>query len=125
MNSAVTITMNRNELAYTETIHKRSRRALHKALRRSAGESGRADGWRRFTSNSTIKAAKSTIVTKKNRSFRTMGPMRAISSLFFFQAEDGIRDYKVTGVQTCALPISEYMDGQVVLLEPAQVSLVT
>src|SRR5256885_2954886 len=29
---------------------------------------------------------------------------------FFFQAEDGIRDYKVTGVQTCALPI---------LLDPA------
>src|SRR5256885_5354937 len=27
--------------------------------------------------------------------------------LFFFQAEDGIRDYKVTGVQTCALPISK------------------
>src|SRR5256885_5180120 len=26
---------------------------------------------------------------------------------FFFQAEDGIRDYKVTGVQTCALPIEE------------------
>src|SRR5256885_10053293 len=25
--------------------------------------------------------------------------------LLFFQAEDGIRDYKVTGVQTCALPI--------------------
>src|SRR3989454_7376123 len=25
---------------------------------------------------------------------------------FFFKAEDGIRDYKVTGVQTCALPIS-------------------
>src|ERR1022692_3354250 len=25
---------------------------------------------------------------------------------FFFQAEDGIRDYKVTGVQTCALPLS-------------------
>src|SRR5256885_8053134 len=24
---------------------------------------------------------------------------------FFFQAEDGIRHYKVTGVQTCALPI--------------------
>src|SRR5256885_2267959 len=24
---------------------------------------------------------------------------------FFLQAEDGIRDYKVTGVQTCALPI--------------------
>src|SRR5688500_20173124 len=28
---------------------------------------------------------------------------------FFFQAEDGIRDYKVTGVQTCALPISRRM----------------
>src|SRR3989454_11176998 len=27
---------------------------------------------------------------------------------FFFQAEDGIRDYKVTGVQTCALPISNH-----------------
>src|SRR6266511_2400955 len=26
---------------------------------------------------------------------------------FFFQAEDGIRDFHVTGVQTCALPISE------------------
>src|SRR5256885_6340575 len=29
-----------------------------------------------------------------------------LTSVFFFQAEDGIRDYKVTGVQTCALPIS-------------------
>src|SRR5256885_8382328 len=29
---------------------------------------------------------------------------------FFFQAEDGIRDYKVTGVQTCALPISASAD---------------
>src|SRR5256885_12557945 len=27
-------------------------------------------------------------------------------AVFFFLAEDGIRDYKVTGVQTCALPIS-------------------
>src|SRR5260370_32652719 len=27
-------------------------------------------------------------------------------SFFFFQAEDGIRDSSVTGVQTCALPIS-------------------
>src|SRR5256885_5075398 len=29
----------------------------------------------------------------------------SLSFFFFFQAEDGIRDYKVTGVQTCALPI--------------------
>ena len=28
-----------------------------------------------------------------------------ISFFFFFQAEDGIRDIGVTGVQTCALPI--------------------
>src|SRR2546422_4183172 len=28
------------------------------------------------------------------------------SIFFFFQAEDGIRDVAVTGVQTCALPIS-------------------
>src|SRR2546429_5963124 len=31
-----------------------------------------------------------------------------MSSYFFFQAEDGIRDVAVTGVQTCALPISVY-----------------
>src|SRR5260221_8312725 len=30
-------------------------------------------------------------------------------SFFFFQAEDGIRDHCVTGVQTCALPISEVL----------------
>src|SRR5690606_40935678 len=29
----------------------------------------------------------------------------ALPSCFFFQAEDGIRDFHVTGVQTCALPI--------------------
>src|SRR3712207_7079935 len=29
--------------------------------------------------------------------------------VFFFQAEDGIRDIGVTGVQTCALPISDVM----------------
>src|SRR5256885_6623277 len=29
----------------------------------------------------------------------------AFADRFFFQAEDGIRYYKVTGVQTCALPI--------------------
>src|SRR2546430_11698395 len=38
---------------------------------------------------------------------------------FFFQAEDGIRDLTVTGVQTCALPISSdvYWD-EVVEIEP-------
>src|SRR5437773_3563086 len=33
--------------------------------------------------------------------------------LFFFQAEDGIRDRDVTGVQTCALPISDCPDALV------------
>src|SRR2546426_3009289 len=34
-----------------------------------------------------------------------MLPVALYCFFFFFQAEDGIRDYKVTGVQTCALPI--------------------
>src|SRR3989454_9249177 len=37
---------------------------------------------------------------------------------FFFQAEDGIRDYKVTGVQTCALPISSPRTRQVTPTRP-------
>src|SRR2546429_1308582 len=32
--------------------------------------------------------------------------VRSTCLFFFFQAEDGIRDVAVTGVQTCALPIS-------------------
>src|SRR2546430_12995187 len=31
-----------------------------------------------------------------------------VAVVFFFQAEDGIRDLTVTGVQTCALPISNH-----------------
>src|SRR5207245_6100993 len=33
-------------------------------------------------------------------------PRDVLLCFFFFQAEDGIRDATVTGVQTCALPIS-------------------
>src|SRR2546429_7054040 len=33
--------------------------------------------------------------------------LRGVDLFFFFQAEDGIRDVAVTGVQTCALPISQ------------------
>src|SRR5258708_17354649 len=40
----------------------------------------------------------------------TTGRMRA-KLFFFFQAEDGIRDDLVTGVQTCALPISASASG--------------
>ena len=35
---------------------------------------------------------------------------------FFFQAEDGIRDYDVTGVQTCALPISAALGAESLIL---------
>src|SRR5690606_40344731 len=35
--------------------------------------------------------------------------------IFFFQAEDGIRDFHVTGVQTCALPILEQTKNAVVI----------
>src|SRR2546429_1440843 len=35
----------------------------------------------------------------------TLGGQTALNAVFFFQAEDGIRDVAVTGVQTCALPI--------------------
>src|SRR5256885_3131909 len=41
-----------------------------------------------------------------------------IFPIFFFQAEDGIRDYKVTGVQTCALPISKSPHNFVRLILP-------
>src|SRR5438046_4680254 len=34
------------------------------------------------------------------------GELWFVLFFFFFQAEDGIRDWSVTGVQTCALPIS-------------------
>src|SRR5256884_444583 len=40
---------------------------------------------------------------KSRRGFAIQRLMNAM--LFFFQAEDGIRDVAVTGVQTCALPI--------------------
>src|SRR5256885_5930639 len=39
---------------------------------------------------------------------RSNGAYSSHMYYFFFQAEDGIRDYKVTGVQTCALPISQH-----------------
>src|SRR2546430_3023700 len=36
---------------------------------------------------------------------REVGRLPPLPYVFFFQAEDGIRDLTVTGVQTCALPI--------------------
>src|SRR5690606_40472255 len=34
---------------------------------------------------------------------------------FFFQAEDGIRDFHVTGVQTCALPIFTDVEDKIIV----------
>src|SRR5215510_16176765 len=48
---------------------------------------------------SAVRAGTNMIPLKNRRGF-----FRRLS--FFFQAEDGIRDGHVTGVQTCALPIS-------------------
>src|SRR5215467_15794769 len=48
--------------------------------------------------NFSWRTRSSTTTTKSSTS-------RSSRFAFFFQAEDGIRDYKVTGVQTCALPI--------------------
>src|SRR5689334_24580475 len=42
--------------------------------------------------------------------------------VFFFQAEDGIRDGTVTGVQTCALPISRQTSVRVVVPEGVEVT---
>src|SRR2546429_5747037 len=46
--------------------------------------------------------------TTKRLDRDTLSPLRlkaTVRDIFFFQAEDGIRDVAVTGVQTCALPI--------------------
>src|SRR5688500_4916051 len=44
--------------------------------------------------------------------------MRTTAYSFFFQAEDDIRGYKVTGVQTCALPISCCAIEMMAVLDP-------
>src|SRR5690554_7682005 len=41
---------------------------------------------------------------------------------FFFQAEDGIRDADVTGVQTCALPIYEAVQIAAGAIDPRRVT---
>src|SRR3989337_487607 len=47
-------------------------------------------------------ARRSARLMGRTTSIRDVG---ALLTVFFFQAEDGIRDATVTGVQTCALPI--------------------
>src|SRR5688572_31015058 len=44
--------------------------------------------------------------------------MSLLLFFFFFQAEDGIRDLTVTGVQTCALPISRNLTTGTAISQP-------
>src|SRR5947209_7064110 len=72
---------------------------------------GHYSRWRRnhpYPSMTPFDAPERTFCTV--RRLRTNTPLQALVTLndpvfFFFQAEDGIRDIGVTGVQTCALPI--------------------
>src|SRR5437667_8750557 len=45
------------------------------------------------------------LITQHWYEFLQRGRAETIAGFFFFQAEDGIRDRDVTGVQTCGLPI--------------------
>src|SRR5207247_5023930 len=51
------------------------------------------------------------MIGSQRRSATRWSPEIRVWSSFFFQAEDGIRDPLVTGVQTCALPISSLLFG--------------
>src|SRR2546430_3855350 len=51
------------------------------------------------------------IITREGTQLRVFRERSWDSVIFFFQAEDGIRDLTVTGVQTCALPILEIGRG--------------
>src|SRR5690606_39703828 len=50
------------------------------------------------------------IISRALLGFRYRSRSSQVRLLFFFQAEDGIRDFHVTGVQTCALPIFDSSD---------------
>src|SRR5690606_9562150 len=55
----------------------------------------------------TSNAAASEVGTRLPPQSAVVMPRSQAPDGFFFQAEDGIRDFHVTGVQTCALPIYE------------------
>src|SRR5439155_14377336 len=58
------------------------------------------------------------VVAQVALTLRTRGGLSTeeIARVFFFQAEDGIRDGHVTGVQTCALPISATANARPIAL---------
>src|SRR2546430_4180462 len=80
--------------AYRTARFTRNRANATSAIQPSPRDSRRPEGRR---GNSTSWRARRTPSTRPLR--------RAAARIFFFQAEDGIRDLTVTGVQTCALPI--------------------
>src|SRR5688572_31694897 len=50
--------------------------------------------------------------------YSSIAVLLAYCFFFFFQAEDGIRDLTVTGVQTCALPIYALAEKDIHLVRP-------
>src|SRR5690606_40858910 len=44
---------------------------------------------------------------------------------YFFQAEDGIRDFHVTGVQTCALPIFDLLAQPALVVQASQLKMLS
>src|SRR5438445_7056422 len=64
------------------------------------------------------------LVSTEGGPWPLVGSCRVLVS-FFFQAEDGIRDIGVTGVQTCALPISEKLPELEFAMLPASHRYVT
>src|SRR5207248_7774241 len=55
----------------------------------------------------SVRRSRRTPPRRAPRRARNGSPDPPAQPFFFFQAEDGIRGRTVTGVQTCALPISE------------------
>src|SRR5690348_8191183 len=58
-----------------------------------------------MTENEHVTEYKATVTPKDSSKKQSLLQETERVKIFFFQAEDGIRDGRVTGVQTCALPI--------------------
>src|SRR5690349_6041913 len=61
---------------------------------------------------STTRALRKPVRSSQRSRVGQLGRNQTLRICFFFQAEDGIRDLYVTGVQTCALPISRSTQGE-------------
>src|SRR5690349_11618833 len=66
---------------------------------------GVAGTWKDLTDSVNAMASNLTAQVRNIAAVTTAVARGDLSRNFFFQAEDGIRDLYVTGVQTCALPI--------------------